>query len=90
MNKSNNKNRGIDADCGIDNRGDDWGTDRCDADVYDLGKSQGRLEGQAMMIAIGVILTLFVLAWDGIVIFFLDGDIENIFEEEDEDGDDSD
>ena len=43
-----------------------------------------------MMIAIGVILTLFVLAWDGIVIFFLDGDIENIFEEEDEDEDDPD
>lgn len=43
-----------------------------------------------MMIAIGVILTLVVLAWDGIVIFFLDGDIENIFEEEDDDGDDSD
>ena len=43
-----------------------------------------------MMIAIGVLLTLLVLVWDGIVIFFLDGDIENIFEEEDEDGDDSD
>jgi len=43
-----------------------------------------------MMIAIGVLLTLFVLVWDGVVIFFLDGDIENIFEEEDEDGDDSD
>ena len=37
-----------------------------------------------MMIAIGVLLTLLVLVWDGIVIFFLDGDIENIFEEEDE------
>lgn len=39
-----------------------------------------------MMIAVGVLLTFLVLVWDGIVIFFLDGDIENIFEEEDEDG----
>lgn len=40
-----------------------------------------------MMIAIGVILTFLVLAWDGIVIFFLDGDIENIFEEQEDDDD---
>ena len=38
-----------------------------------------------MMIMIGVLLTFAVLVWDGIVIFFLDGDIENLFEEEDED-----
>lgn len=38
-----------------------------------------------MMVAVAVILTFLVLVWDGIVIFFLDGDIENIFEEEDED-----
>ena len=35
-----------------------------------------------MTVAIGIILILIVLAWDGIVIFFLDGDIENLFEEE--------
>lgn len=40
-----------------------------------------------MMTAVGVLLTFLVLVWDGIVIFFLDGDIENIFEEEDEDDD---
>lgn len=38
-----------------------------------------------MMIAIGVMLTWLVLVWDGIVIFFLDGDIENLYEQEDED-----
>lgn len=38
-----------------------------------------------MMTAIAVLLTFLVMVWDGIVIFFLDGDIENIFEEEDED-----
>ncbi len=40
-----------------------------------------------MMTAVAVLLTFLVLVWDVIVIFFLDGDIENIFEEEDEDDD---
>lgn len=40
-----------------------------------------------MITAIGILFILIVFVWDGIVIFFLDGDIENIFEEEDEDDD---
>lgn len=48
----------------------------------------GLIIGAMIGAPIGVILTLIVLAWDGIVIFFLGGDIENIFEEEDEDDQD--
>lgn len=40
-----------------------------------------------MITAIGILLILIVFVWDGIVIFFLDGDIENLFEDEDEDED---
>lgn len=36
-----------------------------------------------MMVTIGVLVMLIILVWDGIVIFFLDGDIENLFEEDD-------
>lgn len=41
-----------------------------------------------MMATIGVLLMFIILVWDGIVIFFLDGNIENLFEE-DEDEDDN-
>lgn len=38
-----------------------------------------------MMIAIGVICLLLILAWDGIVIFFINGGtIENLYEEDEE------
>lgn len=35
-----------------------------------------------MITAIGILFILIVFVWDGIVIFFLDGDIENLFEED--------
>lgn len=41
-----------------------------------------------MMATIGVLLMFIILVWDGIVIFFLDGNIENLFEEDDDDNDD--
>jgi hypothetical protein len=40
-----------------------------------------------MIVAIGILCIFAVIAWDGIVIFFIDGDIENIYEDDDDETD---